>query len=507
MTTPAAWSLEETKAAARDALLEIFFSGERITEAYDLRAKRDFRTAAWTYGPPHKIYVGTGIPTKAKPGLDRESIGLYIQRHVFHEFGHLLWTERDLAGLRERLSPRVDFSLFNLFEDARIEARFRSERQQAFEWSRFENVAPDLMPNGMFFALVQFEGDVAAVEAHYAPTLSATGEDQADHARTLVRVHHYYQRAIAAPSSSALFPVLEEWCEEFPQPSSFTPCRGSEQESDGDNACDLMPGLKAQQSPGDAATLEAGSEAVGQTGPSGKHPGPVDAEDGEGTNLLGEERTPLPVARIERLAQRLAELFTAKSRRVTGEVPTRRLSARHFVLDQPCYRRDVIEQARRSTVLLVVDCSGSMQGYHLQEGQLLMAALSLLATRGVVSGDVLLSAVLRKRAVWQRFRLPMSIASVERVQALGDAEGLEHTIRDHQALARQADRVFVYTDGHICDKPINKMALHAQGIHTWGLYSGEAGQAQRELTKFFDKALVRENAEQLVEAMLSQAHS
>ena len=77
-------------------------------------------------------------------------------------------------------------------------------------------------------------------------------------------------RSVAAPSSSALFPVLEEWCEEFPQPSSFTPCRGSEQETDGHDACDLMPGLKAQQSPGDAATLEAGSEAVGQSGRSGK---------------------------------------------------------------------------------------------------------------------------------------------------------------------------------------------------------------------------------------------
>jgi hypothetical protein len=92
--------------------------------------------------------------------------------------------------------------------------------------------------------------------------------------------------------------------------------------------------------------------------------------------------------------------------------------------------------------------------------------------------------------------------AIQRIDAWGEAEGLEFALSSNSKLARCADFVGVYTDGAIFDKPIEKGRLHARHIYTWGLYAGESEAIQGDLLRYFDRALVRADAEGLIEAML-----
>ena len=90
------------------------------------------------------------------------------------------------------------------------------------------------------------------------------------------------------------------------------------------------------------------------------------------------------------------------------------------------------------------------------------------------------------------------------MSAFAQAEGLENAIKGNLKLASNADYVMVYADGQICDSPIDKTGLHRHGVFTWGLYAGDEPDYLENMHLHFDKVIMRQNAEQLVDAMLLQ---
>lgn len=483
------WLKESVREAVLSAVLaDVPVAKERI----DVRLKPGFSTAAWAYVPPHRVYVGDRIRQGAREGLSDEQHRQYVTSFVFHEFAHALWSDRDLAELRSEVEAIASFKLFNLFEDARIEHRYRTEYGRTFGWLDFEVAQFSEQPVSILFAFVQAEGDRAAVDA-------LAGGAGKDLQALIDQVEAFYRRAIEAESSRALLPVLREWVEQFGQPPL------SEEPADLELGAELQSDPTAREEfEVDTVAVSGEKKAPGRGGGGSGEAQSVEVTEVEGsTNLLVEERTPIRVDRTRKVTERLARFFTAEVRTVSTNVVSRRISVRNYVVGKPYFRRAETKQRTRRKVLLIVDCSGSMDGYHIQEGQVLIAALSELARRRAVSGHVVLSCVLDK-AHWQRFTLPMPLELIEHIGAYGYAEGLEFSLRANIELARAADHVFVYTDGQICDAPINKKALHAQGIFTWGLYAGTNQRVLRELVRYFDKAILREDAEQLVEAMLAQ---
>jgi hypothetical protein len=498
------------KTATNDATLDFLEAGHSFGERYSFKVKPGFTTACWAYLPPHRIYIGDGILEKAKPNLTTDETIEYFKKYAFHELGHLLWTSRDFITLNKDLeSMNVPFSLFNLFEDARIEHRYRNGLGTFFEWTKYEPIAWSAKPLAVFFSLVQFEGDLERVKA-LASGSTMTAEDAESIHLLIEDVNSYYRRCLTADSSEDLYPVLKAWCKAYPPADSFIPSRGNGVEGKKGSA-DLKPMLDGQLAQESAAQFDAGT--IDLNPPKVKLEGkalkgaPKGALPDEGNaNLLGDTPSDIDEKRAAAVAMRLGRLFESKSRLVTNEVPGKKLSMRHYVTDRPFYRHKMLQSIARKKVLLVVDCSGSMQeAPAISEGRLLVAALSLLASRGIVSGHVVLSAVSNGRTVWQRFALPMKLDNIQLIHAFGAAEGLENAIRSNIKLAQAADFVFVYTDGQICDAPIDKAKLHLQGVHTWGLYVGNNTKSLAALKEFFDKALVRDDAERLVEAMLVQS--
>lgn len=517
------------KTAIRNAIHDSLFSPVSLGEKHDVRLKPAFNTACWAYLPPHQIFIGTDLFEKdmVKPGLTQVQQEKYIANHYHHELGHGLFTERDMKRIQRGLKAiECAFSLFNLFEDAWMEERYRKAAEYQFEWLTLESLQFTPRPESLLFALIQAEGDVAVVEKalqDWAPppkpvsagavAVIVTPEQDPEEIRTVLqgqfqRVFEYYLRILGVAETMHQMPILQDWLTEFGRPPEAPPGGPS-----GGGMADLELSAKLMTDAKALAEFEANVEEVtaGKSDDTSLSPSvkgkakPIvdDALVGQKGTVLHSTATPVDVDRATGLANRFKRFFAEKSRVVATRTPQRRVSARHFALDRAPYRKVEIEGRGAKKVFFEIDCSGSMGGFHIMEGKLIIAALSILARQGHISGHVALSAVISEPA-WELYKLPLEQATIDRIQGYAGAEGLEYTMRDNLALLREADFVFVYTDAQICDKPIDKEFFHRYGVYTWGLYAGDRGNFIDEMLTYFDKAILRDNAEALVDAMLIQ---
>lgn len=501
------------KAAIQKAVTDSLFSPVSLAERHNVKLKPGFDTACWAYLPPHNIYIGTNLFEKdnLKPGLSEDQLSRYIENHYHHELGHALYTERDMAKIKRALKTiDAPFGIYNLFEDAWMERRYGKEAEYRFNWLEIENLSFNARPESLLFGLIQAEGDLTrvrtALEAWVAsPPAKDAPEDseqnRKDLAALLPRVATYYEKIVAVSASMQLMPLLNAWLDEFGRPPQSMNLQGLQ---DMAHTAELMSGGQSAQE------FDAGTKTVaGQGEPSMEGASEKATAAGSDTpvaskgTVLGGHRTSLDYARVEALAAKFVRFFEAKSRMTSTLTPQKRVSARHFALGRSPYRKAELVGRGVKTVFFEVDCSGSMQGSHINEGKLVIAALSRLARKGMLRGHVALSAI-KGGPCYETFSLPMSDATIEQIQAYAGAEGLAQTLQANRNLAKEADYVFVYTDGQICDKPIDKAALHQYGIFTWGLYVGNDESYLEELLLYFDKALLRKTAEDLVDAMLAQ---
>ncbi len=504
--------------AVREEVLAGILAGRDLEEGLDIRIKPGFDTGCWTWVPPHRIFIGSAIfdNPQVREGLTNEQLTRYTGAYVRHEHGHGQFTERDLKAANQALSAEgLPFGLWNLFEDARMEACYRRKHEIRFGWLEFErsdfdpekaNTLPTLA-QAMLFALIQSEGEITveSLEEHARAVGCSTCRDDrrgVDRSASSVAtsVLGYYTDICALGGAlGEMLPVLRRWVEEFGLPPPEGGGGGK-----GERPSDLSLSLLLQSDPEareafekDAKGLDGKTVAAGAQVPEEL----VDLPEGGTADLLIGQEEPIDEQRVGVIVQHLRKLFQDRVRVEYSETPARRISARHCAAERPPYRHRTIQGRARRRFELVVDLSGSMSGLHIDEGRILIAALSQLAREGKVEGHVILS-VGDAQFHWERFRLPMSLQSIGKISAFGGAEGLEYALHSNLDVLRGADFVCVYTDGSITDRPIDKDWLHRRGIHTTGLYVGDERYLS-ELQKYFDRSLIRDNIEALAGAMLT----
>ena len=525
-----AYSKKFFEQSIRDAVRESIFSPVTLGERHNVALKPKFNTACWAFLPPHRIYIGTELFEKpmVKDGLTEEQQAKYIANHYHHELGHALFTERDMKRIQRSLKTMdCPFNLYNLFEDAYMEKRYSREAEYQFEWLTLETLDFNPRAESLLFALIQAEGDIDVVKTALdawkpeAPKVDASDPMSAlallfapnpDDTRAtlqdmLPRVIDYYLKIIAVKESMHLMPILKAWMDEFGRPPPMGNNGAGGGLGDMQHSADLMTGqVSVEEFEAEVEELKSGSDDEDK--PSAHIKGKAEpvpdhkaiAKKGE---VLGFSEHFLDMPRAEAIANKLKKFFIEKSRVVSTRTPQRRMSARHFALDRAPYRKTEIEGRGTKRVFLVIDCSGSMGGFHLDEGRILVMALSILARQGFLEGHVALSATNGSQSNWELFALPMAQQIIARIGTRG-GEGLEYTMNAHMKLLQESDYVFVYTDGQITDKKIDKASFHRHGVYTWGLYAGETEGFMEKLMVYFDKAILRSNAEALVDAMLIQ---
>lgn len=515
----------------RDAVHESIFSPVSLGEKHNVALKPKFETACWAYLPPHRIYIGTELFEKSmvRDSLSEKLQAKYIANHYHHELGHALFTERDMKRIQRSLKTMdCPFNLYNLFEDAYMEDRYRREAEYQFEWLTLETLDFNPRAESLLFALIQAEGDVSVVETTLATWKPVTPKvdvsnpmaalallfaDNPEDTRAtlqdmLPRVIDYYRKIIAVKESMHLMPILKAWLDEFGRPPPMGNNGAGGGLGDMQHSADLMTGeVSLEEFEAEVEELQpAGSDDPEKSDAHIK--GKAEADPNHKAickkgDVLGTREYFLDMPRVEALANKFKKFFVEKSRVVSTRTPQRRMSARHFALDRAPYRKTEVEGRGTKRVFLVIDCSGSMGGFHLDEGRILVMALSLLARQGFLEGHVALSTTHGSESRWELYALPMAQQIVARI-CTGGGEGLEYTMKAHMKLLQESDYVFVYTDGQITDKKIDKATFHRHGIYTWGLYVGATEGFLEKLMVYFDKAVMRSNTEALVDAMLIQ---
>lgn len=495
---------EDVAQGGQAARLELLFSPLTFREPYTLHYDESRTTAFWQpparKGDAHRICVGG--KNKYFEGSDRARLA---QSLVWHELGHALYTERDLVKVNHILEAvGVPFGVFNLFEDARIEALFREETGLQFDWLNFEDIAgtpgAPISAGTLFFRAIQLEGKRAVyLKIANDPDLTKPGPDAQ-------AVFEFWERAVACQSTMEIIPVVADWLLQYPEEASQPP-EGT------DGLATTLKGLQTGFAPLSQEAVpvqDAPPPKPAKGSGNGKGTGGKPAAIVESGNLAefmakGPATYTLDTQVIGRLTQALRRGLATGSRGGYGEAPGKRMRPERLAIGKAPFRQ--LGRAPGSfgarKVAMVLDCSGSMEDV-AADGIQLLAALSDLALKGEVTGKAIFSKVADDRAVHVTVPLPVSAEVLTHLLVDGEAEGLEPAIRQNRPLL-QGHTVFVFSDGSIGDAPIEPQSL--QGLAVMGLYCGKGSErehAEEMMRKYFRVTVARESLDDLALAMASE---
>lgn len=458
--------------------------GRTATERHHVVTREGVNTGYWSWkGDRHSVTIGEAI-RETKPNIKGKDA--YIGAYLRHELSHALWTERDLEKLDQHCKRAgIPFRLVNLFEDARIEHKYREVYKTPFNWLDHEVMPPSDKPGAAFFALIQAEGAML----HEWKDLPA-GDFR-------VRVAHYYERTIAAADSWEVLRIAMDWKKEFPE--------ACDERSLPQFAFDMLMSLQVatgaiDDTKGVCILVDGdGKPGRGQKEESEERKGSNrDAEASNAINLDRKGEHPLTPEQMEQatmLANRMSAEFVTRKGWSSTETATRRLNTRRLALDSSSvYRARTEARSGKIRIGVVIDLSGSMSGGPSEFARVVLTALAILSSRGHADGFVTLSSARGH----ETFGLAMSDGQIAGVEGFDYAEGLQSTFRRMESKLKQCDLVMCLTDGNITDGPVDVARLKAAGVSCLGLYVGAEDNARR-LTSWFAQSLCRPSIQEVID--------
>lgn len=489
----------------------------------------------------------------------QEKLVMAVASYGRHEREHARNTSQDLKQVsRDLRLMGISFQWFNLFEDARIEHRSRQEQGEPFGWKEFEDIASTDSPFSLFLRAIQLEGspDEQALESEepFGLTKTLSVGAAAD------RIQDYYLRAVACPTDKHLYPIIQEFLAEFkdempaPPPGSEKGEKGEGESGSGGGAHegeDGGTGADAKTRAGDLSTaaeaaekgddflelFDEDSEVIGGTDEQGRaaeaaadeklkgktskdgkgvpggqgKPGSADplatGGAGEPQHFLAREPGKIDAAyqtRVEKLTDRLLQMFKVKSLNVPLESPGKRMSGRHLARGELRYPRPVLFGGKgKRKYTIVYDCSGSMTGRTDREGKLFLLAMNNLAKLGYLQGNLILSGWVAGKPAWLTYPFPVEQDVLLAIHPSHSSEGIQAALQDNLRDIKGSDDVFIYTDACICDAPLNRDFFAGHRIWPVGLYVGSEKNAS-EMEKHFPQNIIRNTIEEVVEKMLTR---
>lgn len=498
------------QAAIKSQHLDLRLDGT-LTDTYSLvtlppTSKLD--TACWHYEPKgpsgparHVITFGPKLAEHLKQG----DLGDYAQSYHRHELAHSLWTERDLKGVQEEVKKLdVPFSMLNVFEDARIEAKWRETfPDDCFYWESFEGArndpqaSDDLPKRAMdgLMALIQNEMQVDVMETRL--------KDLPEIERKEIKA--FYDRICEAKTTQDLYPIMGEWKDKFGVPKEEDMPNGSGKGV----GSDMAAGAKIQTDPSAHEELiraESG-ESEEQDDPDSHNSPAVGAKGtikGRAKGVL--EPRPVDVIdpdRVRMLADILRTVFRERERKTYRVTPSKRISVRHVLAKRERIYRSIEKDAPgMADMVFMIDCSGSMGGGPANSARHIAAALGQLAREGRVAGDMILTKGdghgINKSEVIALRQVDDKIAA--RIPSNGSHEAIDETMKANRGRFLGRSLVICFTDGNITDAPIKRSSWHAMGVFSVGAYVGPEGNAPR-IRDWFDAPLVRHSETALAIAL------
>jgi len=486
-----------------DTYLDMIIDGVMGQEKYDIRVRKNFSTACWSYkDETHVIFIGEDILKQIAEDNTLDT-SYYISSFLYHEVSHAVNTIKDLSSVTEALgSFKIPFSIFNLAEDARIEHLMREKTERKFLWSDYETI----------------ENPISAVQALFN-IIQSDGKYESD-MENFESVFNYYLRFTLAKNSYEVVEILTEWMEEFPETENQCEDLKDQQGEDGNpsdelSLTDLMESAFLQASEERFAQAMKDSISVKSSDDGAKESESVESATGTGElNSISIESSSTAsmlygykdwdIEKSKDLSLMLENVFSSKKGFVNSKKQSKRLNTKAFrpySYTNKRYKRQEISRQDKKNISIVVDCSGSMHGQAIDNMKIVLGVFNELCKSGYVDVTMHLSGVRNRDAIHETFKFPVTDNVIGCIPARYGAEGLESCIRNNMPSLKNSDFVFVLTDGDICDTPINKEDLHAQGIYTTGIFIGAYEACY--LNRWFDKGIAVLKVEDCVDELVS----
>ena len=483
----------DLKSVIKEEHINMLVDGNIPNEALHIAIKKNFDTACWSFNEKskkHTIFIGDKILEKVtKEG--KLGINYYINSYLHHEMSHSLHTQRDMKSLQEWLKTnKIPFSLFNLFEDARIECIWRVSIDRMFNWTDYEElpkIDADTNATTLLFSYIQKEGKLRSPLAK------------------MLRVREYYNRATNAKSTEDLCPILLDWIEEFPETVQDTQQLiddGFLSEGDLDFSIKMQDDSFSVEMHEDSETIIGKSEYedIDNAVELVDEPSyPIEEySTSSSESLMSTHKTfSFNKDKAFELLPIMQKIFKAKTRKISQSNATNRINVRNYTSMRfdKLYKKKMLETKGKKKINLMVDCSGSMSGTPISNARTFCFMMSEFARLNLLEGNLILSGVDGRRNETMTFKFPIEDETIEKIIANGDAEGLDGSFKLTQKLIKDADLTFVFTDGNITDSPIKSKVLNLIGI-----YVGEPDRCN--LSKWFDKYLARKTLDELIQKLL-----
>ena len=462
-------------------------------ERYEIYINPNFDTAAWRYQDGrHQIVIGEKI--LLNKNLSESEQKFCLRSYLYHELGHSIWTVRDLANVSKELAgANYSFSLFNLFEDARIEEKMRKHTNKYFNWLKLEKLEKPNTHLEIFFYLIQ-------AERRSEPLKALIKQLNAQEYELFKTVYEFYMRVLTCKDFNEVVVVMEGWYQMFPD--------SIEQLKMMDKKRCLF--LQESAIVGDddifSSLIEGQNDILSNTKvlehKKGISHGSFNTTKmSVGGTLLSPTPTDVPFDLQERdaLLQQMQKIFVAQKRMESTRIPSKRINTKRLAANtDKIYKRKKHELTCKKNVCIVLDLSSSM-GAVIKPMRLLLDVLNKMVKKNIMDAILILSGVSHTEgSMYEVLPMPLQDATIQHISPDYIAEGLEYTFSSNIDLLKRADYVWVFTDGMISDGPLDKKKYHRYGIKIHAFYIGDKIYAQA-MQDSFDHVICESSVQALAE--------
>ena len=474
------------------------------------------KTASWSFvkrGTPKVLPSATGheiiIDKDFRETLEkRPNVRAHCVRYVAemmkHEVAHARHTDRDIPALAADLAALgIEFALFNIAEDVRIEGLDRVH-VGGWNWTEFyrnryvKHPAAALLTrktrDGREFPRSWYTG-AATVQRSRARVLDAE-------ANTVDVLNGFYSEMEAAATSRDLLPICVDFRDTFKMASDDIAT--SPDLSDRERGR-ITAGFGRGTGPGTAAGRTDYSGGVVQKGVSVETPGTLrdflSAADEvlkmSDADYKGDVASGSAIPAITAQWETLAREYGAKVE--VGQSGSR-VHIPGLAGGNPGAFRRTIEGAAPNIVVLF-DQSGSMNYQYVEHGGGFAAALQAASQSGAVDATLILT------GGGKSVIIPRSMPSRHLLRFIPKqgCESVDKTLNRHAQAVRDADVVIVYTDGHLTDGNVDAAQWRSRGVDLIGVAVADEydTEAMRSLmVQHFGRVLLAKNGTELAQKIV-----
>lgn len=496
-------------------------------------------TACWRYDNArkrHNLVINEAIDEMADKKGPRSSIVTYAERVYDHEGAHSLYTDRDNPSLKALQDKwKIPFPLWNLFEDARIEACWRKRIKRRFGWSKYmlscdglplpkvkKSLGGPMNPNMLMLDCIHFENSPKMLKDWVAkdpdPKVQYESKGKFRYGRRHL-IRWYYRRAIKAKNTKALVWLVVSWIKTFPDAiptygsgevtlvcgeDMIEPGEGSAGSGEMPAGATDADGKKHKEIKETISGSGAGESSVESTKP-------VD-EKAETYKYEGESKVlEIPETRFfcktkqrtinfkkgENLIRLFEKFLEGGEGMVTSRNPTNKINMDKFLRgSEDFYMRKGDDPYGVKKISFFMDCSGSMSRA-IDDGVYLAYVMNELVKRRKIECQSMILC----GGPNQRVPMPFDSRILEHVHAPGAHEGFAKAMRDHEKELVSGKLAIFFTDGNITDEHIVKADWHRKGVYSIGLFVG-APERSSTLHQWFDSVLVRNDIESVADSLV-----